>query len=79
MIRWEWLERPPAAGALRACGFELLPPLFPLLLFALLLLLALLLLREVMADDTPSRRAQHRVMPRDMSRHGAYGGTLDAA
>lgn len=51
----------------------------PLLLPSPLLLLTLFLFREVVADDAAGYRAHHRVMPRDVSRNGAHGGTLDAA
>src|SRR5579863_999564 len=64
--------------ALGACLLHL-PPLLLALLLALLLFLALLLPCQVVADDTAGCRAQHRVMVRDMPRHGAYGGTLEAA
>ena len=50
-----------------------------LLLSALLLLLALLLLCHVVADDASGCGAQYRVMVRHVSRHGAHGGTLEAA
>src|SRR6185312_3650151 len=51
----------------------------PLLLPSPLLLLALLLLCEMVADDAARRRAEHRMMPRKVSRHGAHRSALDAA
>lgn len=58
----------------------MLRPLPGLLLLPVpLLLLTLLLLCHMVADDAAPYRANHRVMARNMSRHGAHGGTLDAA
>ena len=51
----------------------------PLLLFSPLPFLPLFLLGEMVADDTARSRAEHRVMPREVARHCAHGGALDAA
>lgn len=50
----------------------------PLPLFSLLLLLPLILLCQMVADDAARCRAEHRVVPREVARHRAHGGTLDA-
>lgn len=50
----------------------------PLPFFSLLLLLPLLLLCQMVADDAARCRAEHRVVPREVARHRAHGGTLDA-
>ena len=50
-----------------------------LVLLLLQLLLLLFFLRQVMPDGATGCSAQHRMMAGDVSRHGAYRSTFDAA
>lgn len=65
---------PRPSGRGRGCGRLQSPLLLP----STLLLRTPFLFRKVVTDDAAGYRAHHRVMPRDVPRNGAYGGTLQA-